>query len=119
VGTFPPEASSRAQYCPQLRAFAVYLVEQQLVPYARVQEPLRDLIGADLLGGRLVGGGTPTRKGTACRRVRLKGIGNPCRERSRQRERARCAPWRDVGDPGARKQQVRTRWEAVADGATG
>ena len=36
VGSFPPAASSRAQYGPRLRAFAVYLVEQQLVPYARV-----------------------------------------------------------------------------------
>jgi len=50
-GAFPPEAPSRAQYGPRLRALAVYLVEQQLVPYARVQELLRDLFGADLSGG--------------------------------------------------------------------
>lgn len=54
VGTFPPAAPSRAQYGPRLRAFAVYLVEQQLVPYARVQELLRDLFGVDLAGGTLV-----------------------------------------------------------------
>ena len=38
VGTFPAEAPSRAQYGPRLRAFCVYLVEQQLVPYGRVQQ---------------------------------------------------------------------------------
>jgi transposase len=54
VGTFPRAAPSRAQYGPRLRAFAVYLVEQQLVPYARVQELLRDLFGVDLSGGTLV-----------------------------------------------------------------
>jgi transposase len=32
VGTFPAEAPSRAQYGPQLRAWAVYLVEEQFVP---------------------------------------------------------------------------------------
>jgi transposase len=53
-GAFPPEAPSRAQYGPQLRALAVYLVEQQLVPYVRVQELLRDLFGAHLSGGTLV-----------------------------------------------------------------
>jgi transposase len=42
VGAFPTEASSRAQYGPGLRALAVYLVEQQLIPYARVRELLAD-----------------------------------------------------------------------------
>ncbi len=54
VGTFPREASSRAQYGPQLRALAVYLVEQQLVPYARVRALLADLFGATLSSGTLV-----------------------------------------------------------------
>src|SRR5258706_378746 len=54
VGAFPAEAPSRAQYGPQLRALVVYLVEQQLVPYARVQALLRDLFGVDLAGGTLV-----------------------------------------------------------------
>jgi transposase len=54
VGAFPPVVPSRAQYGPRLRAFAVYLVEQQLVPYARVQALLRDLLGVDLSGGTLV-----------------------------------------------------------------
>jgi transposase len=54
VGVFPPEAPRRAQYGPRLRALAVYLVEQQRVPYARVHERLRDLFGVALSGGTLV-----------------------------------------------------------------
>jgi transposase len=53
VGTFPAEASSRAQYGPRLRGLAVYLVEQQLVPYARVRELVADLLGARLSLGTL------------------------------------------------------------------
>src|SRR5262249_56729461 len=44
VGTFPSEAPSRAQYGPRLRALAVYLVEQQLLPYARPRPSLADLL---------------------------------------------------------------------------
>jgi transposase len=54
VGVFPAEAPSRAQYGPRLRALVVYLVEQQLVPYGRVQELLADLFGARLSEGTLV-----------------------------------------------------------------
>jgi transposase len=54
VGTFPPEAVSRAQYGPRLRAVVVYLVEQQLVPFGRVRELLADLFGAHLSAGTLV-----------------------------------------------------------------
>ena len=54
VGTFPAEAPSRAQYGPRLRALAVYLVEQQFVPYGRVRELLADLFGASLSVGTLV-----------------------------------------------------------------
>jgi transposase len=54
VGAFPPEASSRAQYGPRLRALAVYLVEQQFVPYGRVRELLADLFGASVSLGTLV-----------------------------------------------------------------
>jgi transposase len=54
VGPFPREARSRAQYGPRLRALAVYLVEQQLVPYARVRALLADLFGAHLSSGTLV-----------------------------------------------------------------
>src|SRR5258706_9982482 len=54
VGAFPHEASSRAQYGPRLRALAVYLVEQQLVPYARVRALLADLFAVSLSSGTLV-----------------------------------------------------------------
>jgi transposase len=54
VGDFPPEAPSRAQYGPQLRALAVYLVEQQLVPYARARELLADLFGVQVSLGTLI-----------------------------------------------------------------
>jgi transposase len=54
VGLFPPFASSRAQYGPRLRALAVYLLEQQLVPYARVRALLADLYGAQVSLGALV-----------------------------------------------------------------
>src|SRR5262249_29186539 len=54
VGAFPTEAPSRAQYGPRLRAVAVYLVEQQFVPYSRVREVLADLFGASLSLGTLL-----------------------------------------------------------------
>ena len=53
VGLFPPETSSRAQYGPRLRALAVYLREQQLVPYARVRERFAELLGAPVSLGTL------------------------------------------------------------------
>jgi transposase len=55
IGAFPAEAPSRAQYGPQLRALAVYLVEEQLVPLGRVQRLLADLFGLRLGRGSLVG----------------------------------------------------------------
>jgi transposase len=55
VGTFPAEAPSRAQYGPRLRAFAVYLLQQQFVPYSRVRELFADLCGATLSLGTLQG----------------------------------------------------------------
>jgi len=54
VGVFPAAAPSRAQYGPRLRALAVYLLEQQLVPYARVRAVLEDLCGAQISLGTLV-----------------------------------------------------------------
>jgi len=54
VGAFPAEAASRAQYGPRVRALAVYLLEQQLVPYARVQALLAELFGGHLSLGTLV-----------------------------------------------------------------
>lgn len=53
AGVFPREAPSRAQYGPRLRALAVYLVEQQLVPYARARAVFADLFGASLSRGTL------------------------------------------------------------------
>ncbi len=53
VGQFPPEAPSRAQYGPRLRALAVYLLEQQLIPYARVRELFVDLLAAPVSLGTL------------------------------------------------------------------
>src|SRR5258708_4185032 len=54
AGAFPAEAPSRAQYGPYLRALAVYLVEEQLVPLGRVQQLLCDLLGVQLGRGTLV-----------------------------------------------------------------
>jgi len=54
VATFPGDVPSRIQYGPRLRALVVYLVEQQLVPYARVRELLADLFGQSLSVGTLV-----------------------------------------------------------------
>jgi len=51
---FPSAAPSRAQYGSRLRALAVYLVDHQLMPYARVRELFRDLLGAYLSVGTLV-----------------------------------------------------------------
>lgn len=51
VGVFPAEAPSRAQYGPRMRALAVYLLEQQLLPYARTRQVLADLFGAQLSPG--------------------------------------------------------------------
>jgi transposase len=51
---FPAEVPSRVQYGPRLRALAVYLLEQQLVPYGRVREVLSDLFGAVRSTGTLV-----------------------------------------------------------------
>ena len=53
VGAFPAEAPSRAQYGPRLRALAVYLLEQQLIPYARVRELFADLVSAPVSLGTL------------------------------------------------------------------
>jgi transposase len=55
VGAFPAVAPSRAQYGPQLRALAVYLVEDQLLPLGRVQRLLADLFGVRLGRGTVVG----------------------------------------------------------------
>jgi transposase len=53
VGSFPPHVASRAQYGLRLRALAVYLVEQHLVPYHRVRALFADLFGAHVSVGTL------------------------------------------------------------------
>jgi len=54
AAAFPAEVPSRIQYRPRLRALMVYLVEQQLVPYARVRDLLADGFGQSLSVGTLV-----------------------------------------------------------------
>jgi len=54
VDAFPAEAPSRAQYGAQVRALAVYLVEQQHLPLGRVQQLLADLWRMRLGRGTLV-----------------------------------------------------------------
>jgi len=54
VGNWPAETPSRAQYGPQVRALAVYLVGEQLVPLGRTQQLLADLFGMQLARGTLV-----------------------------------------------------------------
>jgi transposase len=54
ASAFPPEAPSRAQYGPRLRALAVYLVQAQFVPLGRVQQLVADLAGIRLGRGTLV-----------------------------------------------------------------
>lgn len=54
AGPFPAAVRSRAQDGPRLRAFAVYLVEQRLVPSGRVRDLLADRFDARLSRGTLV-----------------------------------------------------------------
>lgn len=56
VATFPAAVPSRAQYGPRLRALAVYLIEQPLIPYARVRELFAELVGAPVSLGTLMRG---------------------------------------------------------------
>jgi len=50
---FPPEAPRSAQYGPRVKAIGVYLLAQQLLPYARACEVLADLLGCPLTVGTL------------------------------------------------------------------
>jgi transposase len=54
-GPVPEGARAPVQYGPRLRALAVYLVQQQFVPYARAREVLAEVFGAALSVGTLVG----------------------------------------------------------------
>src|SRR5260370_6567053 len=72
VGTFPAEAPSRAQYGPHLRAFAVYLLQQQFVPYGRGRELCADLFGASVSLGTLLTWGQQSAATLAPVEARLK-----------------------------------------------
>jgi transposase len=54
-GGVPDGARAPVQYGPRLRALAVYLVQQQFVPYGRAREVLSEVFGAPLSLGTLVG----------------------------------------------------------------
>lgn len=51
--SFPSEVRAPIQYGPRIGATAVYLVEQQLLPWARACEVLADLLGAPMSEGTL------------------------------------------------------------------
>lgn len=53
VASFPSEVAAPLQYGPRLGAIAVYLVQQQLLPWGRVCEVLGDLLAAPLSEGTL------------------------------------------------------------------
>jgi len=53
-GAVPDETRAPVQYGPRLRALAVYLVQQQFMPYARARELLAEVFGAPLSVGTLV-----------------------------------------------------------------
>jgi transposase len=50
-GTFPPEVTTLVQYGAQIKALAVYLVQDHLLPYDRTREVLADLFGQGLTEG--------------------------------------------------------------------
>jgi len=51
---FPSHVLSPVQYGPRLGAMAVYLIQQQLLPYERASEIIADLLGPHLSVGTLV-----------------------------------------------------------------
>ena len=53
TGTFPTAVTAPVQYGPRLRALAVYLTHQQLLPYGRTRAVLRDLLGCPISEGTL------------------------------------------------------------------
>jgi len=52
---FPEDVRARAQYGPYLQALGVYLVEGQMIPYARASQLLREVFGLQVSAGSLVG----------------------------------------------------------------
>lgn len=53
LGSFPTTVTSPVQYGPQVRAMAVYLLNYQLLPYARTCEVLNELFDCRLSQGTL------------------------------------------------------------------
>jgi transposase len=53
VASFPPEVAAPVQYGPRVGAIALYLVQQQLLPWGRACELLGDLLGVPLSEGTL------------------------------------------------------------------
>lgn len=51
--TFPAEAKAAVQYGPRVGAIAVYLLVQQLLPWGRTCEVLKDLVGVQISEGTL------------------------------------------------------------------
>ena len=75
---FPDQVSAPVQYGPAFGALAVYLVQQQLLPYERACETIQDLIGPSMTVGTLKEGGIAApsswsrwnqRSTTSCARV--------------------------------------------------
>jgi transposase len=54
-GAFPPEATAPAVWGPRVRAYALYLMNRQLVPVERTAEIMSDLLGAPVSTGFLAG----------------------------------------------------------------
>lgn len=54
VGQFPPEVIQPTQYGPEILALGVYLNQYQLIPLARTEEMLTDLLGQSPTQGTLV-----------------------------------------------------------------
>src|SRR5438270_2591469 len=50
---FPASVKARAQYGTSIQTLATYLVEGQVVPYARASQLVQDLMGAKLAGGSI------------------------------------------------------------------
>jgi transposase len=53
VGVFPPEAKAPVCWGPEVRAFALYLMDRQHLPLERTAELLADLLGAEVSTGWL------------------------------------------------------------------
>jgi transposase len=53
-GKFPPEVRAAVQYGASVKARALYFLQYQLLPYARVGEVMRDLFGCSISPGTIL-----------------------------------------------------------------